>query len=147
MRRRCYLWAAAWLYCLAFAPSAHSQDHASHGSPAHRHPPGVKIIIDGTLLEPVCAFAASGTPQAEATPQTRVSRPRGELPPVLLGFDETLDLLHAADGSTPNLASLLNQRVVVRGTVYPAGSGYIILVDSLERDEASTAPAARACPA
>lgn len=142
---------ASWLLCIGFAPALEAQDHTSHSSSAHRHPPGVRIIMDGTLLEPVCAFARRSIPDDRAAPpavvpEARANGPEGKQPPVLLGFDRSLYLLHPANPSAIDLVPLVNQRVVVRGTVFPAGSGYIIIVDSVEPNEASGSPRAATCP-
>ena len=98
---------------------------------AHHHPRGAKIIMMGTLVDPLCAFAQ----QVSDSAQARCSRehPGTDVQPVL-SADGELYLLAFARAATPRLAAtdaLLGKRVKLDGTVYPAGTSYLIVVDSI----------------
>ena len=103
---------------------------AAQGHPTHHHPRGAKIIMIGTLVNPTCAFVQ----QAADSAQSRcVQQQRSALPPVLMGDGElyVLDFSQApAPGESPSQAPL-GKRVKIDGTVYPAGSSYLIVVDSM----------------
>jgi hypothetical protein len=97
----------------------------------HHHPRGAKIIMIGTLVDPLCAFAQqlADSAQARCARQhaDRSFRPAlladGEL--YLLGFD------HDADRREPASRAFVGKEVKVDGTVFPAGESYLIVVDSL----------------
>ncbi len=101
--------------------------------PDHRHPAGAKIIISGTIVDPVCRFAEdlSGSAHKECAFERT-----GENPSlVLIGRDGNLYLLDVPEkaprGEIEVSAQLIEQRLTVMGTVFPAGSAYLILVDSV----------------
>src|SRR5512143_614485 len=97
----------------------------------HHHPRGAKIIMIGTLVEPLCAFAQqlADSAQARCARQhaDRSFRPAlladGEL--YLLGFDREADRRESAT------RAFVGKEVKVDGTVFPAGESYLIVVDSL----------------
>lgn len=97
----------------------------------HHHPRGAKIIMIGTLVDPVCAYALAVADSAEshcvgehwaghAQPVLRADRQL-----YLLGLDST------RASKLGDIHSLLGKRVKVDGTVYPAGTSYLIVVDSI----------------
>ena len=103
---------------------------AAQAHPTHHHPRGAKIIMIGTLVNATCAFVQQAADSAEAR---CVQQQRSALPPVLLGDGElyVLDFSQApAPGESPSQA-LVGKRVKIDGTVYPAGSSYLIVVDSM----------------
>ena len=97
----------------------------------HHHPRGAKIIMIGTLVDPLCAFAQQLVDSAQARcarqHADRSFRPAlladGEL--YLLGFD------HDADRRESASRAFVGKDVKVDGTVFPAGASYLIVVDSL----------------
>ena len=111
---------------LAPAWSLRAQAHEQH-----HHPRGAKIIMIGTLVDPLCAFAQQLTDSAQARcarqHADRSFRPAlladGEL--YLLGFD------HDADRRESASRAFVGKEVKVDGTVFPAGDSYLIVVDSL----------------
>jgi len=99
--------------------------------PEHHHPRGAKIIMVGTLVDPLCAFAQ----QLPDSTQARCSRQHlgRSFQPALLA-DTELYLLafdHDADRRVASVQGLVGRQVKVDGTVYPAGNVYLIVVDSL----------------
>ena len=103
---------------------------AAQGHPTHHHPRGAKIVMIGTLVNPTCAFVQQAADSAQAR---CVQQQRSTFPPVLMGDGElyVLDFNRAsAAGESPSQA-LLGKRVKIDGTVYPAGSSYLIVVDSM----------------
>ena len=97
---------------------------------AHHHPRGAKIIMMGTLVDPLCAFAQQVSDSAQA--RCSHEHPGTDVQPVLLA-DGELYLL-ASRAATPRSAApdaLLGKRVKLDGTVYPAGTSYLIVVDSM----------------
>jgi hypothetical protein len=98
---------------------------------AHHHQRGAKIIMMGTIVHPMCAFAHEMPDSAQA----RCSRqhPSGGLPPVLRAEGELylLAFNHAGVSRRAPTEALFGKAVKVDGTVYPAGSSYLIVVDSI----------------
>ena len=103
--------------------------------PEHHHPRGAKIIMVGTLVDPLCAFAQQLPDSAEA----RCSRQHlgRTFQPALLADAELYVLAfdHDADRRTASVQGLVGKQVKVDGTVYPAGNAYLIVVDSLRLSE------------
>ena len=106
---------------------------AAQGHRMHRHPSGAKIIMTGILVEPFCQFAEKlkGS-DLQGCVQNLAA---GQFRPALLDTDDsTLYVLHSpADGDlgTARVRRLVGQSVKVDGTVFPAGTTYLIVVDSL----------------
>jgi hypothetical protein len=101
----------------------------AQGHAPHRHPRGAKILITGVLVEPLCQFA-----QPSAVQDCLKHLGDEQLQPALLDSDSTLYLLRSPAGSglAPTQARrLLGHPVKVDGTVFPAGTAYLIVVDSL----------------
>jgi len=98
---------------------------------AHHHPRGAKIIMMGTIVHPLCAFAHELTDSAQA--RCSQQHPSGGLPPVLTADNELYLLAfdHAGASRAAPTDSLVGKAVKVDGTVYPAGSSYLIVVDSI----------------
>ena len=97
----------------------------------HHHPRGAKIIMIGTLVDPLCAFAQ----QLADSAQARCARQHADrsFRPALLA-DGELYLLwfdHDADRREPASRAFVGKEVKVDGTVFPAGESYLIVVDSL----------------
>jgi hypothetical protein len=101
----------------------------------HRHPRGAKIIMVGTLVDPLCAFAQ----QVPDSAQARCSRQHVGAPfqPALLSSPELYLLAfdHDAEQRAAAIQGLVGKQVKVDGTVYPAGNAYLIVVDSLRPSE------------
>ena len=99
--------------------------------PEHHHPRGAKIIMVGTLVDPLCAFAQ----QLPDSAQVRCSRQHlGRSFQLALLTDTELYLLafdHHADRRSTSVQGFVGKQVKVDGTVYPAGNAYLIVVDSL----------------
>ena len=99
----------------------------------HHHPPGAKIIVYGTIIDPSCRFTPglSGSVHRECA---ATCANRG-VSLVLLGEDEHLYILTApgkpAAGENSRVKSFLEQRVKLMGTVFPAGESYLVAVDSV----------------
>ena len=111
---------------LAPAWSLRAQAHERH-----HHPRGAKIIMIGTLVDPLCAFAQQLTDSAQA----RCARQHADrsFRPALLA-DGQLYLLgyeHDADRRESASRAFVGKEVKVDGTVFPAGDSYLIVVDSL----------------
>jgi hypothetical protein len=102
----------------------------AHGT--HRHPAGAKIIMQGTLVEAVCHFAERQ--RGSALTQCAQSRSKQDFHAALLTSDSTLYLL-AASAASPvavtTLLPLVGRAVKVDGTVFPAASGYVLVLDSV----------------
>ena len=98
---------------------------------AHRHPRGAKILMAGTLVDPLCAFAQ----QVPDSSQARCTRQHlgRTFQPALLADSELYVLAfdHDADRRAAAIQELVGKQVKVDGTVYPAGNSYLIVVDSL----------------
>ena len=104
--------------------------HAQAGH-QHRHPRGAKIMMTGTLVDPVCAFAQQLRDSAQAQCSHQRSD-RGFQPALLVdGELYVLALDAVATGRAGGIQGLVGQQVKVDGTVYPAGNTYLIVVDSL----------------
>ena len=103
---------------------------SAQGHTSHRHPSGAKIIMAGTLVEPLCHFA-----QRSATQDCLKALKDQQLRPALLDTnDSTLYFLHSPAGTdlvTAQLRRLVGRSVKVDGTVFPAGNTYLIVVDSV----------------
>ena len=99
--------------------------------PEHHHPRGAKIIMVGTLVDPLCAFAQ----QVPDSAQAQCSRQHlGRSFQLALLADTELYVLafdHDADRRSAGVQGLVGKQVKVDGTVYPAGNAYLIVVDSL----------------
>jgi len=98
---------------------------------AHHHPRGAKILITGTIVHPVCTFAHEMPDSAQA-PCSR-QHPSAGLEPVLIAEGELYLLAfdHAGASRRIPTEALMGKAVKVDGTVYPAGSSYLIVVDSI----------------
>jgi hypothetical protein len=108
------------------ATSGHAQ--AQH---QHRHPRGAKIVMNGTLVDPVCAFAQQLADSAQA--QCSRQHPERGFQPALLVDSELYVLAFDRDAISRAGAvqALVGQQVKVDGTVYPAANAYLIVVDSI----------------
>ena len=96
----------------------------------HHHPRGAKIVMIGTVVDPVCSFAQQLPDSARAGCSHQ--HQANAHPPVLLADGELYVLaFEGARGHITSADGLLGRRVKVDGTVYPAGSSYLIVVDSL----------------
>ena len=119
----------AFLCSVAGLFGAQSAPGQAHGG--HRHPSGVKILIGGTLVEPVCRFAR----QLSGGALTRCAEQQGTRASlVLLSSDSALYLLATDamnDDAVAAARKLIGQEVRVNGTVFRAANGYVILLDSL----------------
>ncbi len=126
--------AACSVLHLFVSPVQAQQQEDSGETSTHHHPAGMTIIMKGSIVEPVSHFAADSTTQdAPALDGTTQGSQIG-LHPVMLGFDEKLYLLYPADKrAKQKISSSVGESASVTGTVFPAGSGYIIVVDSLKR--------------
>jgi hypothetical protein len=99
---------------------------------AHRHPRGGKIIMVGTLVDPVCAFAQQLTDSAQARCSGQHADDSFE--PALLTDENELYVLAfdpGASGRSASLHAMIGKQVKVDGTVFPAGNAYLIVVDSI----------------
>lgn len=123
MPRTLLLLAAA---IIAGTGSVEAQAHREH-----HHPRGAKIIMVGTLVDPLCAFAQ----QLPDSAQAGCSRQHSDhaFQPALFADGElyVLGFQQDADHQSAALRVLVGKQVKVDGTVYPAGSSYLIVVDSL----------------
>jgi hypothetical protein len=109
---------------LASAPLA-AQEHA-----AHRHPPGAKIVVQGELVEPVCRFALRAADLVNCVQH----QPDSTFVAILQRADSMLYVLvpdRSRPGLRARLRSLVGHDVKVDGTVFPAASGYLIVLDSI----------------
>ncbi len=110
------------------ARAAFAQAHTGH-----HHPPGAKIIMYGTIIDPSCRFALglSGSTH-RACAATCANR---GVSLVLLGEDEHLYILtmpgRPAAGGNARVKPFLERRVKLMGTVFPAGESYLVAVDSV----------------
>jgi hypothetical protein len=98
----------------------------------HHHPRGAKIIMVGTLVDPVCAFAQQLTDSAQARCSSQDADHSFGL--ALLAEQNELYVLAfepAASGRSASLHAMVGKQVKVDGTVYPAGNAYLIVVDSV----------------
>ena len=97
----------------------------------HRHPRGAKIIMNGTLVDPFCAFAQ----QLPDSAQARCSHQHLDrvFQPALLADSElyVLGFEHDAARRSAAVQVLVGKQVRVDGTVFPAGNAYLIVVDSI----------------
>ena len=127
--------ACSVLHLMNVSPVQAQQQESTREASTHHHPPGMTIVMKGTIVEPVSHFAADSTTQdAPALDGTTSQGSQIGLHPVMLGFDEKLYLLYPADKrAKQKIPSSVGESVSVTGTVFPAGSGYIIIVDSLKR--------------
>ena len=103
----------------------------AQGHTMHHHPRGAKIIMIGTVVDPMCAFVqqAADSAQARCADQQRDT----PLPPMLIA-DGELYVLKFGETTAASVSAarpLLGTRVKVDGTVYPAGNSYLIVVDSI----------------
>ncbi len=97
----------------------------------HHHPRGAKIIMIGTVVDPLCAFAQHLPDSAQAGCSRQhpdrgfqlALMAGGEL--YILGYD------HDAARRSAGVQALVGKEVKVDGTVYPAGNSYLIVVDSI----------------
>ncbi len=98
---------------------------------AHHHPRGAKIIMTGTIVHPVCTCAHEMPDSAQAPCSQQ--HPSAGLEPVLLAEGELYLLAFDHAGASRGLPTeaLIGKAVKVDGTVYPAGSSYLIVVDSI----------------
>src|SRR5207245_3865938 len=98
---------------------------------AHHHPRGAKIVMPGTIVHPVCTFAHEMPDSAQAPCSQQ--HPSAGLEPVLLAEGELYLLAFDHAGASRGLPTeaLIGKAVKVDGTVYPAGSSYLIVVDSI----------------
>jgi hypothetical protein len=109
-------------------PPAFAQAHIGH-----HHPPGAKIIMYGTIIDPSCRFTLglSGSAHRECA---AACANRG-VSLVLLGEDDHLYILTAsgkpAAGQNSRVKSFLERRVKLMGTVFPAGDSHLVAVDSV----------------
>ena len=118
-------------YLVATVATAVASPLQGQAHTAHHHPRGAKIIMMGTVVDPLCAFAQQMTDSAQAP--CAHQNPRTGVQPVLLA-DGEMYLLGLERIATPRSATtetLLGKRVKVDGTVYPAGSSYLIVADSI----------------
>jgi hypothetical protein len=101
----------------------------------HHHPRGAKIIMVGSLVDPLCAFAQ----QVPDSAQARCSRQHtgASFQLALLSSPELYLLAfdHNAEQRAAAIQKLIGKQVKVDGTVYPAGNAYLIVVDSLRASE------------
>jgi len=109
---------------------------AAQGHAAHRHPSGAKIIMTGVLVEPFCQFAQKlkGSGLQECVQKLSAAEFR---PALLDTSDSTLYVLHSlspADLGAARVRRFIGHSVKVDGTVFPAGTTYLIVVDSLRAD-------------
>lgn len=136
MKRLILLVAACSVLPLMNVSSAQAQQQEGGGEArTHHHTAGMTIVMKGRIVDPVRHFAADSTTQdAPALEGTTSRGSRSGPDPVMLGFDEKLYLLHPADQrAKQKISSSVGESASVTGTVFPAGSGYIIVVDSLKR--------------
>jgi hypothetical protein len=120
----------ALLFSLAVVCGAQSAPAQAHSR--HRHPSGAKILIGGTLVEPVCQVARQLTGSALARCAEQRGGARASL--VLVSSDSALYLVATdamSDDAVAAARKLIGQQVRVNGTVFRAGNGYVILLDSL----------------
>ncbi|MGH7614506.1 MAG: hypothetical protein ACREMW_10775 [Gemmatimonadales bacterium] len=104
---------------------------ASVQAQAHHHPRGAKIIMVGTLADPLCVFAQQLADSAQAN-CSRQHLDRSFQPALLVDSDlYLLGFNHDADRRVQALQALVGKQVKVDGTVYPAGTAYLIVVDSI----------------
>ena len=98
---------------------------------AHHHPRGAKVIMTGTIVHPLCAFAHEMPDSVQA--RCSQQHPSGGLEPVLMAEGELYLLAfdHAGASRGVPTEALVGQAVKVDGTIYPAGSSYLIVVDSM----------------
>ena len=118
------------LASLAVMLGAESAPAQGHG--AHRHPSGAKILIDGTLVEPVCQLARQLSDSALARCVEQRGANRASL--VLLSSDSALYVLATdamKDDAVAAARKLIGREVRVNGTVFRAANGYVVLLDSL----------------
>jgi len=110
----------------AIAAPVYAQAHM-----AHHHPRGAKIIMTGTIVHPVCTFAHEMPDSAQAACSQQ--HPSAGLAPVLMAEGELYLLAfdHAGASRGVPTEALMGKAVKVDGTVYPAGSSYLIVVDSI----------------
>ena len=97
----------------------------------HHHPRGAKIIMMGTLVDPVCAYALAVADSAESLCVGEHGTSHAQ--PVLRAGSQLYILGLESTGASKlgDIHSLLGKRVKVDGTVYPAGASYLIMVDSI----------------
>ena len=97
---------------------------------AQHHPRGAKINVTGTIVHPLCRFAHELPDSAQACAQ---QHPSAGLEPVLIAEGELYLLAFDHEGASRGVptAALMGKAVKVDGTVYPAGSSYLIVVDSI----------------
>lgn len=122
-------------------PAVGQQKEGDGGVSAHHHAAGMRIQMKGQVVEPVGHFAPDSTMQSVlAVDDTTSRRDNPGLYPVMLGFDEKLYLLYPDDREVrQKISTSVGKSAVVNGIVFPAGSGYIIVVDSLRRRPQSDA--------
>ena len=127
--------ACSVLHLMTVSPVQAQQQEDSGETSTHHHPAGMTIIMKGSIVEPISHFAADSTTQDAPALDVRTNQgSQIGLHPVMLGFDEKLYLLYPADKRTKQkISSSVGESASVTGTVFPAGSGYIIVVDSLKR--------------
>jgi hypothetical protein len=101
----------------------------------HHHPRGAKIIMVGTLVDPLCAFVQQVPDSAQA--RCSGQHTATSFQPALLSSPELYLLAfdHDAQQRTAAIQKLVGKQVKVDGTVYPAGNVYLIVVDSLRPSE------------
>jgi hypothetical protein len=88
--------------------------------------------MDGTLVDPLCAFARRLSDSAQA--RCSLQRTDDDFHPALLAPDSGLYLLtfdKAARIRTTATRRLVGKSVKVDGTVFAAGNAYVIVVDSI----------------
>lgn len=136
MMRRFVLAIAACLllHLPSVFPANGQQKEGDEEVSTHHHAAGMKIIMKGQVVEPVGHFAPDSTVKGAPTvDDTSSPGDNRRLSPVMLGFDENLYLLYPDNRKAKQkIASSVGKSAVVNGTVFPAGSGYIIVVDSLK---------------
>lgn len=111
--------------CAARAGSLQAQTRQEH-----RHPRGAKIIMIGTLVDPLCAFAQQMPDSAQAG-CSREHPGRSFQPVLVAGAELYLLAFDPDDKRRTATQSLVGREVKVDGTVYPAGNTYLIVVDSV----------------
>jgi hypothetical protein len=119
------------LWCLGAGFLFTAGSLPAQGHAAHRHPAGAKILIRGTLVEAACYFAERQ--RSSALTQCARERSSHDFHAALIDSDSTFYLL--ALRSTPDilasLTPLMGREVKVDGTVFPAATAYVIVLDSL----------------
>ena len=109
-----------------------SRSVPGQGHGEHRHPSGAKILLGGSLADPVCHFARQLTGSAGARCAEQRDEVRSSL--VLLSSDSVLYLL-ATDGMSEAAVAaarkLIGREVRVNGTVFRAANGYVVMLDSV----------------